>query len=192
MVQLNWKAAIGEHEERVKKIQDLVNGFDTEIITPEIITVSLDDSEAMKKATAYLIDDPVKHPSHYTEGKYECKDYINCRGYGFELGNAVKYITRAGKKSPDKEIEDLRKAVQYLDFYKEPSEDWIGVIEYSNDKHLPGLLASALIHIDKAHTSYDANSKEAYINFAKECIEAYIRGINSNNYDKEMVGNRTE
>jgi hypothetical protein len=33
----------------------------------------------------------------------------------FHLGNTVKYISRAGKKNPDKEIEDLKKAMFYLD-----------------------------------------------------------------------------
>lgn len=35
-------------------------------------------------------------------------------GSGFCLGNAVKYISRAGKKDPEKLIEDLEKAVWYL------------------------------------------------------------------------------
>lgn len=170
-----------EYNELIKKFEELDESNE---LTKYLVT--------SHKEVNLPWDDPVKHPSHYTEGKYECINYIQARGYGFELGNAVKYITRAGKKSPEKKIEDLRKAVQYLDFYKEPNMEWIGLIDYSNDKHLPGLLASALIHIDKAHTSYDANSKVAYINFAKECIEAYIRGIDSDNYDKEMVGNRTE
>ena len=39
-------------------------------------------------------------------------------GLGFNLGNAVKYISRAGKKDPDKYIEDLQKAVWYLNSSK--------------------------------------------------------------------------
>ena len=59
-------------------------------------------------------NDPVNHPSHYTCGKIECIDYIMDKGMNFCRGNAVKYITRAGLKDPDKEIEDLKKAVFYL------------------------------------------------------------------------------
>ena len=59
-------------------------------------------------------NDPVNHPSHYTDGKIEVIDYIEDKGLGFCLGNAVKYISRAGKKDPEKEIEDLRKAAWYI------------------------------------------------------------------------------
>lgn len=56
----------------------------------------------------------VNHPSHYNFGKYEVIDVIDDWKLGFSLGNAVKYIARAGKKDPTKEIEDLRKAVFYI------------------------------------------------------------------------------
>ena len=55
-------------------------------------------------------DDKVNHPSHYTDGEIEVIDYIEDKGFGYHLGNAVKYISRAGKKDPDKYIEDLEKA----------------------------------------------------------------------------------
>ncbi len=58
--------------------------------------------------------DVVNHPSHYTDGKIEVIDYIEDKQLGFCLGNAVKYISRAGKKYKDKEIEDLEKAVWYI------------------------------------------------------------------------------
>ena len=59
-------------------------------------------------------NDPVNNPSHYTDGKIEVIDYIEDKNLGFGLGHAVKYISRAGKKDPDKEIEDLRKAIWYV------------------------------------------------------------------------------
>lgn len=62
-------------------------------------------------------NDPVNHPSHYTEGGIETIDFIEAKQLGFHLGNAVKYITRAGKKDPDKTIEDLEKAVWYIKRY---------------------------------------------------------------------------
>lgn len=170
-----------EYNELIKKFEEFDESNE---LTKDLVT--------SHKEVNLPWDDPVKHPSHYTEGKYECIDYIQARGYGFELGNAVKYITRAGKKSPEKKIEDLRKAIQYLDFYKDPNIEWIGLIDYSNDKYLPGLLASALMHIDKAHVSRDPASREAFTEMAKDCIEAYISRISSSDYDKEMIGNRTE
>lgn len=55
----------------------------------------------------------VNHPSHYNCGKIEVIEFIEDQRLGFNLGNAVKYIARAGKKS-DKDVEDLEKAVWYL------------------------------------------------------------------------------
>ena len=46
--------------------------------------------------------DNVKHPSHYTYGKIECIDFILDKELDFSLGNAVKYIVRAGRKNPEK------------------------------------------------------------------------------------------
>lgn len=66
---------------------------------------------------ASLKHDPVNAPSHYTDGKIEVIDFIEDKNLGFNLGNAIKYISRAGKKDsgkPGKLIEDLRKAEWYL------------------------------------------------------------------------------
>ena len=60
-------------------------------------------------------NDPVNRPSHYTDGKIEVIDFIQDKKLGFCLGNAIKYIARAGKKDPDKTIEDLKKARWYID-----------------------------------------------------------------------------
>lgn len=60
-------------------------------------------------------NDPVNSPAHYTDGKIEVIDFIEDKKLGFCLGNAVKYIARAGKKDPTKEIEDLNKARWYID-----------------------------------------------------------------------------
>ena len=60
------------------------------------------------------MNDVVNHPAHYTDGKIEVIEFIEDKGMNFHRGNAVKYISRAGKKDPAKEIEDLKKAVWYL------------------------------------------------------------------------------
>lgn len=57
---------------------------------------------------------PVTNPAHYTDGKIEVIDFIEDKALGFRLGNAVKYIARAGKKDPAKRTEDLQKAAWYL------------------------------------------------------------------------------
>jgi hypothetical protein len=62
-----------------------------------------------------MADDPVNHPAHYTSGKIEVIDFIEDQGFGFHLGQVVKYVSRAGKK--DNEIQDLQKAQWYLTRY---------------------------------------------------------------------------
>jgi hypothetical protein len=61
------------------------------------------------------MDDAVKSPAHYTMGKIEVLDAIEEWGLNFNRGSAVKYIARAGRKDPSKEIEDLEKARNVLD-----------------------------------------------------------------------------
>jgi hypothetical protein len=61
------------------------------------------------------MSDNVKHPSHYAEGrKFEPKDVIRDWGLNFNMGNAVKYLSRAGRKGDI--VEDLKKAQQYIQF----------------------------------------------------------------------------
>ena len=59
-------------------------------------------------------NDNVNHPSHYTDGKIEVIDFIEDKKLNFHRGNAVKYIARAGKKNTANEVEDLEKAVWYI------------------------------------------------------------------------------
>lgn len=59
-------------------------------------------------------NDAVNSPAHYTDGKIEVIDFIEDKALNFHLGNAVKYISRAGKKDPAKLVEDLEKAQWYL------------------------------------------------------------------------------
>ena len=58
----------------------------------------------------------VNHPKHYggESNPYEAIKVIDAWDLDFCLGNTVKYISRAGKKNPEKEIEDLKKALFYL------------------------------------------------------------------------------
>lgn len=57
----------------------------------------------------------VNHPSHYNKGKIEVIDFIADQKLNFARGNAVKYVCRAGSKDPDKEIQDLEKAIWYIE-----------------------------------------------------------------------------
>ena len=64
--------------------------------------------------------DMVNHPPHYTEGpslgELECIDIT--RWMPFTLGNAFKYVWRAGKKNPAAFAEDLEKALFYMEDWK--------------------------------------------------------------------------
>ena len=52
--------------------------------------------------------DNVNHPAHYTYGYLEVIDAIEGLLLPYHLGNAVKYIARAGRKDPTKTEEDLK------------------------------------------------------------------------------------
>ena len=54
-------------------------------------------------------------PAYYHQGAYEVFRVIDAWELDFYLGNALKYIAHAGRKDPTKEVEDLRKAVTYLE-----------------------------------------------------------------------------
>ena len=54
-----------------------------------------------------------KSPSHYTRGNIEVWDFIRDQQLNYHLGNAIKYICRAGYK--DSKVDDLKKAIHYLE-----------------------------------------------------------------------------
>lgn len=59
--------------------------------------------------------DPVNHPKHYTSDPsgVECIEITRHRN--FNIGNAIKYLWRAGLKDGNSDIQDLRKAVWYIE-----------------------------------------------------------------------------
>lgn len=81
-------------------------------------------TEIVIKETAEAVSeyDAVNRPAHYTEGrKYEPIDVIEDWNLGFSAGNALKYISRAGRKPGgrnqsdlDKNVQDIEKAIWYL------------------------------------------------------------------------------
>lgn len=64
--------------------------------------------------------DMVKRPEHYCFSKFGPKDVIREWGLNFNLGSAVKYIARAGRK--DDIVQDLKKAREFLTFEIEALE----------------------------------------------------------------------
>lgn len=93
------------HDKEVRRIIDLLVVYGADSI----------ELPSIEKATDEDIDD-VSHPSHYTMGTIEPKDFIRDQDLNFNRGNVIKYVVRAGRKDESKEIEDLKKAAQYLQF----------------------------------------------------------------------------
>jgi hypothetical protein len=56
-----------------------------------------------------------RHPDYYNHGKIEVIEFVEDQQLGFHLGNCVKYVSRAGRKNPDTYVNDLQKAIWYLE-----------------------------------------------------------------------------
>lgn len=134
-------------------------------------STSLDDGSKSDENDE-KIDDPVNHPSHYTDGKYETIDFIEDYGMVTHIGTSIKYISRAGKKDEDKYIQDLSKADWYLQRYLkylETKREPINVADYCKEKKLPLELTKVIncLAIDE----YQA---------AHEILSEYIKKLKSN------------
>ena len=55
-----------------------------------------------------------KGPAYYQRGSIDVWDFVRQQNLNFHLGNAIKYICRAGYKT-DSKIQDLEKAIHYLE-----------------------------------------------------------------------------
>lgn len=61
------------------------------------------------------MSDAINSPDHYAAGRrFETIEVIEDWELGFNLGNVLKYVSRAGRKGSDARLEDLRKAAWYL------------------------------------------------------------------------------
>jgi hypothetical protein len=60
--------------------------------------------------------DMVAHPSHYTShpSGVECIEIT--KHYNFPIGSAMKYLWRAGLKDEDTKVQDLQKAIKFIEF----------------------------------------------------------------------------
>ena len=150
----------------------------TRILNMKDDTVSTYTSPQIAQALDYM-DDPVNHPAHYTDGKYETIEFIERHGLSFHEGNAVKYISRAGKKDPGKMIEDLEKALWYIKRASN-AEDYcpeaITAHDYILDKKLSPALASALALIEASEYEKAENMLESEI---KRLKEEKAKGLNT-------------
>ena len=81
----------------------------SEVLNINIANFIYEDKKENMENKKEMID----HPKHYNMGKFEAIDVIEDWNLGFNLGNTVKYISRAGHK--DNILQDLKKALWYLD-----------------------------------------------------------------------------
>jgi hypothetical protein len=76
----------------------------------------LRDTDRLRLTTLKELNSPnsdnVNHPPHYTVGGIETIDFIEAKSLGYNLGNVIKYVTRADYKGS--KLEDLKKALWYL------------------------------------------------------------------------------
>jgi len=90
-------------------------GFQDVFTAEAIFRSGITDLPEVKKESAFKeMADAINHPSHYTH--YKGVEVIDItEQLNFNRGNAVKYISRAGFKNEDTEIQDLEKAKWYVE-----------------------------------------------------------------------------
>ena len=96
-------------------IEVAANEFDT---TPTTITLPPEGEKKTMTIPAFTVPsflraDEVNNPPHYTVGGIETIDFIEAKGLDYNLGNVVKYVSRADQKG--NKLQDLEKARWYLD-----------------------------------------------------------------------------
>jgi hypothetical protein len=100
---------------KAKKAQKEIKLFLPGNAKPTHLDVAFDAVRRGAKALSkqFVEDVTVNHPAHYTKGGIEVYDFIKAKGLSYELGNVVKYVSRAEYKA--NKLEDLKKARWYLD-----------------------------------------------------------------------------
>ena len=78
---------------------------------------SNDSNRTMGAVIAPKANDEINHPAHYTAGGIEVIDFLEAWNFPFHLANAIKYISRAGRKDKNALVTDLKKAVWYINRY---------------------------------------------------------------------------
>ena len=81
-----------------------------------------------------IIVDQVNHPSHYTAHPSGIEALQITRHMNFNLGNAMKYIWRAGLKNQDRHIEDLKKAIFYINDEIKRIEMYSGIAKIEDNE----------------------------------------------------------
>lgn len=96
--------------------------------------------------------DPVDRPKHYVDLRYFFEPIDICELYNFNVGNAIKYILRAGHKEGNDELTDLKKALWYME--REGETAWrISEARPTGPRGYPTYLDFAAILVYASHSS---------------------------------------
>lgn len=106
-----FSVSIGGTKHRVTK-QMLDQNVTDVSIAKMVHEISLGRNRVRMFSSDKSLSDIINHPAHYKVGGIETIDFIEAKKLGYNLGNVVKYVTRAGHKGNIKE--DLEKARWYL------------------------------------------------------------------------------
>lgn len=68
------------------------------------------------KSESIIITENVAHPKHYISHPSGVECITIAQEHTFNIGNAIKYLWRAGIKDEETHIQDLEKAIQYIKF----------------------------------------------------------------------------
>jgi len=84
----------------------------SDIKQDKALTMSKSPAILYKSSSKAEVKDNINHPSHYKVGGIETIDFIEAKCLNYNIGNVVKYLTRADHKG--NKLEDLKKAQWYL------------------------------------------------------------------------------
>jgi hypothetical protein len=91
----------------------VLNNYKKKLRKSKIIKAVTEVKQVLDKIDQRKTSDLVNSPPHYRTGGVETIDFIEAKDLNYRLGNVVKYVSRAGKKSSDP-VQDLEKAAWYL------------------------------------------------------------------------------
>ena len=112
MAQLAYEA--GKSQVQVDKYWEAVGEVQKAALSPErIAELSAQAAKLRDRPTREPRPDAVNHPAHYKVGGIETIDFIEAKKLNYNIGNVVKYLTRADHKGNRKQ--DLEKAKWYLE-----------------------------------------------------------------------------
>ena len=98
---------------KAKKLKAKKKAWKTAMISTSNTSIAAHKTKPESQGLLYGKNtDPVNHPAHYKVGGIETIDFIEAKQLNYNLGNVVKYITRADHKGNTQE--DLLKARWYL------------------------------------------------------------------------------